>query len=128
MSSGSCTFLYHGAHSGLGSSKKCSAFRLEHADVLFLDNNEPTKGPPGNPSLPSCWKKRKTPACPGNSTKNHSHKGWSQCLPSGIRKSFRGFAGTRTICKILGEKPDPENGWKETNPSVEIQKEEDHCL
>lgn len=39
-------------------------------------------------------------------------------LTNGLRKAFRGFAATHTICKILGKKPDPENGWKETNPSI----------
>lgn len=39
-------------------------------------------------------------------------------LTNGLRKTFRVFAATHTICKILGRKPDPENGWKETNPSM----------
>lgn len=37
---------------------------------------------------------------------------------NGLRKTFREFAATHTICKILGKKPDPEHGWKETNPSI----------
>lgn len=33
-------------------------------------------------------------------------------LTNGLRKTFRVLAATHTICKILGRKPDPENGWK----------------
>jgi hypothetical protein len=40
-------------------------------------------------------------------------------LTNGLRKTFRVFAATHTICKIPGKKPDPENGWKENKPDYQ---------
>lgn len=50
-------------------------------------------------------------------------------LTNGLQKPFRGFAATHIICKMLGKKPDPENGWKENKPQYQKYKRgEDRCL